>query len=405
LKIPPTFKKTGVLLFPGIIFLLCFDLATCHSESRASKETEVIQTSSLVVDLRLSGVPEEKEEGEGGVLRVNADFDEQNKNERGNPLADYQPDDKQGHRIRHDDSDLLNASLFIHGDSTSGRWRLVFPENIKAWAKTGDTTYEELISSRFSDNVEVPCFCELKLEGIKGSRTLSDVRILVEFAPRESKEVFCDSVFLTVLETKFALTFDDGPLPEKTEKIVRALSGFYCDGEPVKAGFFQVTEKIRKFPELTRFVVENGHFVFNRALCLERQSSTSIFSGGIDRAILEWEDEVYQVLGTRPERIIRKRYKTGGRKFEMELDRLGARICGGELTFDFRALSEGMVVKKALEILQTWNTRENPQLHPYPAILIFHEFPEVTYDHVREIVSQLQDEGFVLVNFDPQKIY
>ncbi len=405
MKIPPPFKKTGILLSLSIATLLCFGLVTSYSEPRASEEIEVVRAPGLVVDLRLSGVPEEKEKDEGGVLRVNADFDEQNKNKRDNPLADYQPDEKQGHRIRHDDPDLLNASLFLHGDSTSGRWRLVFPENIKVWAKTGDTTYEELISSRFSDNVEVPCFCELKLEGIKGSRALNDVRILAEFAPRKSKEVFCDSVFLTVIETRFALTFDDGPLPDKTEKIVRALMGFYCDGEPVKVGFFQVTEKIHKFPELTRFVVENGHFVFNRALSLERQDPISLFSGGMKQAILEWEEEFYRVLGTKPERIIRKRYKTGGRRFEMELDRLGAKVCGGELTFDFRALSKGMVVKKSLEILQAWNTRENPQLHPYPAILIFHEFPEVTYDHVREIVSQLQDEGFVLVNFDPQEIY
>ena len=89
----------------------------------------------------------------------------------------------------------------------------------------------------------------------------------------------------------------------------------------------------------------------------------------------------------------------------MELDKLHARICGGELTFDFRAEYVGMVMKKATEILDDWNTKENPQLHPYPAILIFHEFPEVTYDHLGEIVSSLQDRGFVLVDFDPEKIY
>jgi hypothetical protein len=90
---------------------------------------------------------------------------------------------------------------------------------------------------------------------------------------------------------------------------------------------------------------------------------------------------------------------------KMELDKLHTRICGGELTFDFRAETEAMVVKKTLEILEGWNTKENPQLHPYPAILIFHEFPEVTYDHLGEIVGSLQDRGFVLVNFDPEKIY
>jgi peptidoglycan/xylan/chitin deacetylase (PgdA/CDA1 family) len=404
LKISLFFKKAAVLLLPAafVFFLFCLLSVCLRVEALGEEPTD--EDSSFVVNLRLESVPGE-EEIEEPVLMVNADFDEQNRNKEGNPLADYQPDEKRGHNIRYDDPDLLNASLSVRGDSASGRWRLIFPENVRIWMRTNDTTYSELISSKFSDNMEVPLSCELKLEGIEGSRVTDDVRILAEFAPRKSKAVYRDSVFLTVIETRFSVTFDDGPLPDKTDKIVRALMGFYCDGEPVRAGFFQVTEKIHKFPELTRFVADNGHLVFNRALSLERQDAISLYSGGIEQTILEWEDEIYPVLGKKPERIIRKRYKTGGRKFEMELKRLGARVCGGELTFDFRAVSEGMVVKKSLEILEAWNTRENPQLHPYPAILIFHEFPEVTYDHVPEILSQLQDRGFLLVHFDPEHIY
>ncbi|MGB2770009.1 MAG: hypothetical protein WBC88_09830 [Candidatus Zixiibacteriota bacterium] len=73
--------------------------------------------------------------------------------------------------------------------------------------------------------------------------------------------------------------------------------------------------------------------------------------------------------------------------------------------FDFRTSSPTKVKGKATKILEGWNTRENPQLHPYPAILIFHEFPKVTYDHIEGIISYLQDRGFVLVNFDPDLIY
>jgi peptidoglycan/xylan/chitin deacetylase (PgdA/CDA1 family) len=402
LKVPLFSKRPlapACLTFFLLLSILAFPFAAKSSEQNSPDEN-----SGFRIDLRARGLTQ-KEEDEGLLLRVNADFDEKNQNEQGHPLADYQPDFQHGHRIRYDDPDLKDIDLSISGPSAEGRWRLIFPDNVKIWLKTDDTTYDDLISSSFSQKTKLPFLAELKIEGIKGSRTPNDVRILAEFFPEESEQTYRDSLFLTVLETKFALTFDDGPLPDKTEKIVRALSKLYCDGEPVKAAFFQVTEKIRKFPDLARFVDENGHFEFDRALSLEHQDLTSVVSGGLKREILAWDKEIYLATGKKPERIIRNRYRKVMPRFEMELAELHARICGGELTFDFRAETEAMVVKKTLEILEGWNTKENPQLHPYPAILIFHEFPEVTYDHLGEIVGSLQDLGFVLVNFDLEKIY
>jgi hypothetical protein len=40
--------------------------------------------------------------------------------------------------------------------------------------------------------------------------------------------------------TAFMLTFDDGPKPGCTDKIVRTLSDFLVQGEPVRAAFFMV---------------------------------------------------------------------------------------------------------------------------------------------------------------------
>ena len=398
----PSSRRPQVWVFPTLFLLLCV-LPFCAG-AQEPKQSSADEGSEFRIDLRVRGLAE-KEVDEGVVLRVNADFDEQNKNEQGRPLADCQPDYEHGYRIRYDDPDLRDIDLWVSGPSAEGRWRLIFPDNVKVWLKASDTTYDELISSGFSEKTELPISAQLKIEGIKGSQVSTDVRILTEFFPDGSKDVYRDSLFLTVLETRFALTFDDGPLPDKTEKIVRALSRLYCDGEPVRAAFFHVTEKIHKFRELTRFVDENGHWVFDRALSLERQDLTSVVSGGLEQEILNWEEEVYRATGKKPERIIRNRYRKITPQLEMELRQLHARICGGELTFDFRAESEGMVLKKTLQILEDWNTKENPQLHPYPAILIFHEFPEVTCDHVGEIIGSLRNQGFVLVNFDPEKIY
>ena len=402
--LPSSLRAPTLLLFTALSLFACC-LLNFAAELTASDQIRTAEDSRFSVDLAVGDMPEENEDSVGGTLRVNADFDERNQNKKGHPLADYQPDEEHGHRIVEDDPNLINATFSVRGESAAGRWRLVFPENIKLWMQTSDTTYQELRSSRFSDRVRVPFSCQLKVEGVSGSQASNDVKIIAKFAPEESKVTYGDSVFLTVLETKFALTFDDGPLPEKTEKIVRALNHFYCDGQQVRAGFFQVASKIRKFPELTRFVDRNGHLIFNRALTLERQGQAALNRDKIEEQILLWEKEIFQALGRKPERIIRKRYFKKGSRFEKEVQSLGAGICGGELSFDFRAASVQMVKSKTKEILEGWNTRENPQLRPYPAILIFHEFPEVTYAHIGEIISYLQDQGFILVNFNPELIY
>ena len=54
------------------------------------------------------------------------------------------------------------------------------------------------------------------------------------------------------------LTFDDGPIPEVTPKVLEILARY-----DVKATFFMVGENIDKHPDVFRQVVEAGHSVAN----------------------------------------------------------------------------------------------------------------------------------------------
>ena len=54
------------------------------------------------------------------------------------------------------------------------------------------------------------------------------------------------------------LTFDDGPIPEVTPKVLAILDQ-YC----VKATFFMVGENIDKHPEVFEMVVKGGHAIGN----------------------------------------------------------------------------------------------------------------------------------------------
>jgi peptidoglycan/xylan/chitin deacetylase (PgdA/CDA1 family) len=118
------------------------------------------------------------------------------------------------------------------------------------------------------------------------------------------------------------------------------------------------------------------------------------------------EEEIRKALGKEPLKIIRNRSLWQEERFDRMAQEMGYKICHGEMLHDWESptnLKE--VEEKAEQILSNWNTRDNPQLHPHPTILIFHEFPEVTYDHIGEIVRYLQDRGFELVDFDTDQIY
>ena len=79
------------------------------------------------------------------------------------------------------------------------------------------------------------------------------------------------------------LTFDDGPIPEVTPKVLEIL-----DRYQVKATFFMVGENIDKHPDIFRMVLDAGHAVGNHTynhLKGIRTSSSEYLSN-----VQKWED-------------------------------------------------------------------------------------------------------------------
>lgn len=57
-------------------------------------------------------------------------------------------------------------------------------------------------------------------------------------------------------QAQVALTFDDGPHPDTTPAVLHAL-----EGTRHRASFFVLGQKVRKYPELARAIVEGGHTI------------------------------------------------------------------------------------------------------------------------------------------------
>lgn len=75
--------------------------------------------------------------------------------------------------------------------------------------------------------------------------------------PTLFKEIFHEFYWDTT-NNKILLTFDDGPTPESTELILS-----YLSKHKIKALFFCVGDNVKKYPELVKSILSEGHTIGN----------------------------------------------------------------------------------------------------------------------------------------------
>lgn len=226
----------------------------------------------------------------------------------------------------------------------------------------------------------------------------------------------------TTKHTEFMLSFDDGPLPDKTERVLDILATLRTnDGTPVKAGFFLLanapdkfwqrrfyyapyelwTQKgsMAKYPEIVRRIKQAGHSIGNHTT-----HHSWLHWPWLDtpEAVLgeftEWEAISKLVLGSSNMRLFRPPYFIVSQNVRDTAKRLGYQVVMGEPVDDATPGMTAKVIKlKTQSILRAWGK-------PYPCLLIFHDTRSTTYLDLGEIVSNLQRQGFRLVHFDPKRL-
>ncbi len=107
------------------------------------------------------------------------------------------------------------------------------------------------------------------------------------------------------------LTFDDGPIPESTPFILDTLKEY-----GVKATFFMVGENVKRYPELYRRIIDEGHQVGNHTYnhwgCMKHLVRNYLHN--VDRAAKYIDSTLFRpphgwMWKTTYRRIIRKGYK------------------------------------------------------------------------------------------------
>ncbi len=218
------------------------------------------------------------------------------------------------------------------------------------------------------------------------------------------------------------LSFDDGPLPGVTERVLDSLAAIRAvDGRPVRAGFFLLADapddfwqqryyyapyeiwtdkgSIAKYPETAQRIKQAGHLIGNHTVHHAWFRWPWMDTPEAVRGeFIGWEAIAKPVLGALNPRLFRPPYLILTEAVRETARQLGYQVVMGEMVGDARpGVGVEGVKDKAKSILTTWS-------HPYPCVLIFHDILKDTAEHLGEIVGDLQQEGFRLVHFEPGRL-
>jgi peptidoglycan/xylan/chitin deacetylase (PgdA/CDA1 family) len=216
--------------------------------------------------------------------------------------------------------------------------------------------------------------------------------------------------------TGFALTFDDGPVPGWTDKIINTLKHYEVNGEPVRAGFFMVGDpnfiyfmpelwvskgSVRDNPGIVRRVVEAGHLVGNHSqhhawFQLWRIFGFSSEEEFVKEEISLGEGELKKASGNRSLKLFRPPYLQIGDGVLKAARDMGFNVILGQTIGDSKPfVTTEEINRNTLARLNKWEREE-------PCILIFHDGRPTTYDNLSDTLDFLQEHGFRLCHFDPE---
>ena len=182
-----------------------------------------------------------------------------------------------------------------------------------------------------------------------------------------------------------ALTFDDGPEPLNTPRLLDLLAS-----RGVRATFFCVGQRVARHPELARRIAAEGHLVENHSYL--HSSWMNLFSVERLRADLtQAQEEIARVTGRRPTFFRPPSFLTNPRVFrvvrELNLTVAAARRLG----LDRQPNSAERIAARVLRGVRPGG------------IILLHDggaSPETLTAAVTEIIEHFQTQGYCLVSLD-----
>ena len=175
-----------------------------------------------------------------------------------------------------------------------------------------------------------------------------------------------------------AITFDDGPHPTYTPKMLEALKE-----RGVKATFFLLGEEVEKYPEIVKQIEEEGHLIGNHTYY--HVDITRLSQREACREILDTSEKITAITG-QPVEYIRPPFGNWDKELECEVMMLP--IFWSVDTLDWTTKNEDQIVQKVVTKIE-----END-------IILMHDSYDSTVKAALRIVDLLQAEGYEFVTAD-----
>ena len=181
-------------------------------------------------------------------------------------------------------------------------------------------------------------------------------------------------------EQGIAFTFDDGPDPITTPKILSIL-----EAEKIKATFFVIGEKAEKHPELIIEMDKKGHSIANHSY---EHSNTIGFTltEKLSSDIKKCSDVIENAIGKRP-RMFRPPFGVTNPKFFRVLKELHLTSIG----WSGRSL-DTITFNKSTLVNRVKRSVKNG------AILLFHDTQHITLEALPEIINHCRKNGIKIVS-------
>lgn len=176
-------------------------------------------------------------------------------------------------------------------------------------------------------------------------------------------------------EKVVALTFDDGPHPAVTTKILNIL-----DRYDAKATFFMVGERVQYYPKTVRDVFARGHEIGNHTW--SHSDLTELNEEEVDEEITSTNEAVYRIIGKKPA-VFRPPFGSLNDPLRQQI-KMKIVLWSAD-TFDYKSKDADLILEEV-----------SNKVHD-KAIILMHDIYPSTADGLEPVLQYLQEQGYTFV--------
>lgn len=179
-----------------------------------------------------------------------------------------------------------------------------------------------------------------------------------------------------------AITFDDGPVPGKTEKILEILASY-----KVSAAFFCIGHRIADNPMLAKKIHDSDHLIGNHSYWHKNTFDLQT-TENIEQELIKTNKAIQEIIGLNPN-FFRPPYGVTNPMVAKAITRSGFKTIGWSIrSFDTVSRNREALLKRVTKSIKAGD------------VILFHDFCAITLDILPEFLDYVYARGLKIVRVD-----